>query len=300
MPTLDTLYAMKSPPLPQLDKVRGECDALLRAVCDSFQGQVPCVLVEHLNEMRRAFIRFTTHVFTTRSSADVDGFMFVAWHMICAVSRLRFYIAPVWEHQMKATGCAFAALEAMHNFFNVAGISRVHRIPQGSVWQELPNDLQEKIVNMAGGEMDVVRALNYAETVMLGAIGSSYSIEYQAYRFVTKRVAARLKANELDVTMAKGDDWWGMLRLYMECGLARHVFKADVLAPCPLNTTPPPPMMGQCCAVCNAVRTRARCPLFIRFHNAFCNKPDRASFSKFREDVMNNEFAYRPPCKHPV
>ena len=130
-------------------------------------------------------------------------------------------------------------------------------------------------------EQDVMKALWYAQFVMTSALGSSIR-EYYPYRFVTRRVAAQLKAMPLpEEPTTDENDWWCFIRFYAELNLVGNVLRSD--APC---TGPSSPS-------CIASRDRAMRQLFVQFHNAMCNHPTREALNRFHVDDQDSAYVRR-------
>lgn len=251
-----------------LDAVRDECDAALRKAVDSFRGHVHDALTSRMDDMRVALLRELPRVFAAmRSDAEADGVAFVIRYMLSNVS-IRQNSRP---KSVTTVDCAFNVIAELSDFFTAVGLRHTPcPPPPASPFHGLPDHLQEVILKKAaniGRDRDITVALNYAQMMASHYFNNSYAVEYHSYRFSTRWAAAQLGASELDATMPPVvNDWWGMLRVFMEFELMGLVCRDDAGTPCTPNNVRKP-----FCVVCSDAFNRGHRQLFVLFHNAFCD-----------------------------
>jgi len=268
MTKLCDVYAPDDPPLPQLERVRDAIDAILRTAFASVADER---WLAYLNGQRVAFLGVVTRAFATGGPDDpVDGVVYVAWTM--AVRVAGFKDPRPW-----------AMARELHNFLFAAGVRRAVRFPPP--WCHLPDDLKRAISKRAVAlecERDVNVALFVAQFEMGAAMGANHRFQYHAYRFLTQRAAAHSGAKPLSARMPSGDfnEWWPMLRVYMDFRLLGIVRRTVADRPCVRATCD-----ASRCATCDALHATATRELFVRFHDMFCTAPTRAARNSLVADL---------------
>lgn len=244
------------PAPPQLDGVRDACEASLRASLAPFEGRVHGALRARLGGMRDAFLSYLAHAFATMQSAEVGGMLCAAWHMLSEIKAKTRGIHPDagWpvreDDAVYVAGRAFAAMDEMDQFFAAAGITARRVPPPQSPFHDLPDHLQAAVLERVAA-VDAMAALRHARFVVhrtrdFGMHGHVFN--YHCYRFLTKRLASRLGAGELDVRAGEEVAEKGMLRFFAEGVISNR-------------DTP--------------------CAWFVRFHAALCGKPTREASLRF-------------------
>lgn len=263
-------------------------DVALGDIIASLRGQIHDALLSRLSSMRYALLRYIASAQASMSDDEAIGFAFVVNNMLSDVK--------ICGSKASRSQYAFSVMIGLHWMFAAAGIRQVRPAPRREI-EVLPPHLQEVILAKAdelAREQDVHIATYYAQNVMRHTFNESYEVQYYAYRFLTKRVAAHWGASELNPVMPPdGNDWWGLLRVYMEGDLGRYVCRADASTPCTPNNERQP-----CCLVCSEAYQKGYRLMFVRFHTAFCDQrpgsmgPGRGR--KFMDDVSADpQFAVR-------
>ena len=274
------LFDPSEPAPPQLGKILAVCYPIFQKVSEAFKANgVHDALCARFDGMRDAFLRYLTRAYMTQSSADVCGIVCAAKHMLNNLPKSRDTYEFAYTNPRSApSDLGFAAMDEMYLFFNVAGIRPAPVAVLPSEFRDLPEHLQAVILKKVDGPVDVDRALIFAQRFAgYTLLSLPYDFEYNSYRFMTKRVAAYFKADELDEHMGNVDDWWVMYRFFAEWNLLSRVFVADRDTPCA-------PMAGEMrlCRVCVAAQGR----VFVSFHNAFCKKPTQEAARTFLHDLL--------------
>lgn len=271
------LFDPSEPAPPQLGRMLAACDPIFQRVSEAFKANgVHDALCARFDGMRVAFLRYITRAYMTQSSADVCGIVCAAMHTLKFLPQLRdLYPRP------NPSDFGFAAMDEMDTFFEVAGIRQVPAAVLPSEFRDLPEHLQAAIREKVDGPVDVDRALFFAQRFAgYCFLSLSCESEYQSYRFMTKRVVAHFKADELDAHEGNGDidDWFTMYRFFAEWNLMGRVFVADRDTPCAPKTAGE---RGRC-RVCVAAQGRT----FLAFHNALCKKPTQEAGRAFQTDLL--------------